>query len=299
MMTRLKTATLALAVGLMSLSAPSYALEHEATVLEAKQQTTLTGVEQIQQDATANTSTEASLDQPSRDEPSLEETKPKITPLFSPPNIKELKKQQAAEKKEKLSRKIVINIPSRKLHLIEDGSVVKSFFVGVGRPGFMTPVGKHQVIRKILNPGWENPYKAKGASKIRPGGGNPLGTRWIGFKQTERGEFGIHGTNRPGSVGKFSSHGCVRMQISQAEFVFSQVELGTPVEVTYELVEINRKGNQVLMTVYPDTFKQGRPSMASVKKRILTSFPTAVINDQALAQALRTQTQKTFTAANY
>ena len=51
---------------------------------------------------------------------------------------------------------------------------------------------------------------------------NPLGERWIGFY----GEYGIHGTVEPESVGKRVSLGCVRMYEADVEEVFDLVVTG-------------------------------------------------------------------------
>jgi len=129
-------------------------------------------------------------------------------------------------------RHIVINTATRTLTLYEGDHALAHYPVGVGRPGFATPAGHFQVIRMIENPGWENPYQpVKTRVKVGPGSDNPLGTRWIGFLWDGKGEYGIHGTNMPASVGKYSSHGCVRMYVKDAEALYSQIEMGTPVDV--------------------------------------------------------------------
>src|SRR5262245_35163954 len=79
--------------------------------------------------------------------------------------------------------RVVINIPSRTLWLFEDGELVKQYSVGLGRPGYMTPMGKYSVLKKIANPMWENPYLPPKANRAAPmGKNNPLGTRWMSFK---------------------------------------------------------------------------------------------------------------------
>ncbi len=59
-----------------------------------------------------------------------------------------------------------------------------------------------------------------------PGPGNPLGTRWMGISSPY---VGIHGTPDAASIGYSASHGCIRMLIPQVEWLFNQVEIGTPV----------------------------------------------------------------------
>jgi lipoprotein-anchoring transpeptidase ErfK/SrfK len=218
---------------------------------------------------------------------------PLVSPLPQPilpssvtgPTVQEANTATAAAD---MLRKVVIDIPSRTLRVMDGNKVVKQFPVGVGRLGFMTPLGKHAVIRKIKNPGWENPYKAAGAVTIRPGANNPLGTRWIGFKADPKGEFGIHGTDSPQSVGKLSSHGCVRMLVPHAEQVFELVNVGTPVEVTYQTVQLSQTpAGEIRVTRYPDWFNRGMPSLATVRQQIATRFgPNATVNEAALQTAL-------------
>ena len=56
--------------------------------------------------------------------------------------------------------------------------------------------------------------------------GNPLGTRWMGFLRAVRGN---PGTPDAASIGYSASHGCIRMRIPDAEWLFRRVEIGTPV----------------------------------------------------------------------
>jgi len=151
--------------------------------------------------------------------------------------------------------KILINIPSRTLEVIKNGKIEKVYPVGVGKPKFPTPTGNFNVISKIVNPGWENPYKAAGENKIKPGQHNPLGTRWIGFYKDVQGEYGIHGTNSPFSVGKYSSHGCIRMKITSAEDLFARVEIGTPVLVRNYTKKIFVKNGKIVIRKYPNRYK--------------------------------------------
>ncbi len=199
-----------------------------------------------------------------------------------------IKPAMAADK----ATKIVINIPSRNLWVYEGEKIVKWYPVGVGRSGFITPIGQYKVIRKVVNPVWEHPYKPSGAVRIGVGRNNPLGTRWIGFKQYKGGEYGIHGTDNPGSVGRFSSHGCVRMKVRDAEDLFERVDVGTPVEVVYDVALIRPHGNDIRLVVYPDHFRKGTPTVEEMREKILQQFPEAQLDLQKLAAALKHPAQK-------
>jgi hypothetical protein len=182
--------------------------------------------------------------------------------------------------------KLVINIPSRTVWIYSGSQIVKYFPVGLGRPGFMTPIGKYSITTKVIDPGWEHPYVGKGKIRIAPGAGNPLGTRWMGFHEYKGGEYGFHGTDRPSSVGQFSSHGCVRMKIKDAETLFEMVEVGTPVEVVYETVLIRPKGNEMRLLVYPDAFRRGMPTADKVASSIIEQYPKAKIELEKIQAAL-------------
>ena len=122
------------------------------------------------------------------------------------------------------SLRIVIDVPARRLHLVEGNSLVASYPVAVGRPATPTPQGSYRILQMAKDPTWA----PKGGPVVPPGPQNPLGTRWM--RITESG-YGIHATNDPGSIGGARSHGCVRMHRADAEEVFAQVQRGTRVDI--------------------------------------------------------------------
>jgi lipoprotein-anchoring transpeptidase ErfK/SrfK len=69
---------------------------------------------------------------------------------------------------------------------------------------------------------------AAGEKPIPPGPGNPLGTRWMGLSAPA---VGIHGTPDAASIGYSASHGCIRMRVPDAEWLFEHVRVGTPVAI--------------------------------------------------------------------
>jgi len=123
---------------------------------------------------------------------------------------------------------VVIHRALNQLYLYNGARFVRSFHVATGQSAYPTPLGRFTVAVKWKNPWWYPPASpwAKGAQPIPPGPGNPLGTRWMGL--TAPG-VGIHGTPDASSIGYSVSHGCIRMQISQAEWLFDHVNVGTTV----------------------------------------------------------------------
>jgi lipoprotein-anchoring transpeptidase ErfK/SrfK len=123
---------------------------------------------------------------------------------------------------------VVIHRAQNKLELFNGTKRVKTFGVATGRAQYPTPTGTFQIVDKQMNPWWRPPDSdwAKGLAPIPPGPGNPLGTRWMGL--TSPG-VGIHGTPDSSSIGYSASHGCIRMLIPDATWLFDHVRLGTPV----------------------------------------------------------------------
>ncbi len=72
-------------------------------------------------------------------------------------------------------RRVVVSLQERKMVLLTDGQVVKTYQVAVGKPSTPTPAGTYQIATRISNPTWYGPGKIVG-----PGKGNPVGTRWMG-----------------------------------------------------------------------------------------------------------------------
>jgi len=124
---------------------------------------------------------------------------------------------------------IVIHRGVNRLVLFKGKRYVRSFPVATGQAIYPTPLGHFEIVVKEMNPWWYPPTQdawAKGLKPVPPGPGNPLGTRWMG---TSAPGVGIHGTDAPWSIGHSESHGCIRMQIPDAEWLYKRVKVGTPV----------------------------------------------------------------------
>jgi lipoprotein-anchoring transpeptidase ErfK/SrfK len=133
----------------------------------------------------------------------------------------------------KVGPAVVIRRGSRRLTIYKGSKpgkmrVGRRFPVAVGQPAYPTPLGSFYIRTMRKNPWWYPPNRdwAAGASPIPPGPGNPLGTRWMGLNI---GGVGIHGTYNAASVGTFASHGCIRMHLRSAEWLYERVRIGTPV----------------------------------------------------------------------
>jgi lipoprotein-anchoring transpeptidase ErfK/SrfK len=130
---------------------------------------------------------------------------------------------------------IVIRRASNKLTLYRPGGprgmkVKRKFGVATGQAAYPTPLGNFEIVSMQRDPWWRPPDSewAEGADPIPPGPGNPLGTRWMGLSAPA---VGIHGTPDAASIGYSASHGCIRMLVPEAEWLFERVEEGTPVYI--------------------------------------------------------------------
>jgi lipoprotein-anchoring transpeptidase ErfK/SrfK len=123
---------------------------------------------------------------------------------------------------------IVIHRGSNRLYLYAGMRVNRIFAVATGQTVYPTPLGSFDIVVKWRNPWWYPPNSpwAQGEKPIPPGPNNPLGTRWMGLSAPG---VGIHGTNNDASIGYSVSHGCIRMHVSDAEWLFNHVDIGTPV----------------------------------------------------------------------
>ena len=129
----------------------------------------------------------------------------------------------AQDQSSRPARRIVVSIADRKLAVVEGERTVRIFETAVGAPKSPSPTGIFQIVNSIADPTWYTKGKI-----VPPGKCNPLGTRWLGL--SVRG-YGIHGTNRPDSIGHNASHGCIRMRNREVEELFKMVAVGDRVEL--------------------------------------------------------------------
>jgi lipoprotein-anchoring transpeptidase ErfK/SrfK len=129
---------------------------------------------------------------------------------------------------------IVIKTSERRLYyVVSDGKAIR-YPVGVGRRG-MAWSGTASIDGKYISPGWSAPASIRRdyarEPAVIPGGSprNPMGA--AAMTLSGGGEYAIHGTNAPGSVGGFVSHGCIRMYNQDIMDLYERVSYGTTVVV--------------------------------------------------------------------
>lgn len=141
-------------------------------------------------------------------------------------------------------RWIWIDIHQKSLTLYEGTQVLKRYPVATGTGQTPSPIGSYRITSRFSG---------------ELGG---FGTRFLGLN-VPWGQFGIHGTNKPGSIGTNASHGCIRMFVGDSEELYSLVGNGARVMIEggpYGLMD------QSLKTLHPGDRSS---HVAAVQARLL------------------------------
>lgn len=135
---------------------------------------------------------------------------------------------------------IVVDAPNRHLYLVEEGGYATRYAIGVG-PASRNLKGRAVIGRKAEWPSWtptsrmirRSPEKyARYADGIPGGPGNPLGSRALYLYRGRRDtQYRIHGTNKPNSIGRAVSNGCIRMLDAHVQQLYKRVPVGTKVVI--------------------------------------------------------------------
>jgi lipoprotein-anchoring transpeptidase ErfK/SrfK len=129
---------------------------------------------------------------------------------------------------------IVVRTNQRRLYYIVGPDRAISYPVGVGKAGQQWS-GTSTISGKYIRPAWSPPADIKRANPKLPNvieGGSPRNPMGAAAMTLSGGEYAIHGTNTPGSIGGFVSHGCIRMHNRDVLDLYARVSVGTQVVVT-------------------------------------------------------------------
>jgi lipoprotein-anchoring transpeptidase ErfK/SrfK len=130
---------------------------------------------------------------------------------------------------------IVIKTNERRLYYVLGGGQAIRYSVGVGRAGKQW-AGTSFIDGMRIKPAWSPPDEVRrdkpSLPAVIPGGspGNPMGAAALTLSG---GQYAIHGTNAPGSIGGFVSYGCIRMYNADILDLYQRVHFGTQVTVTH------------------------------------------------------------------
>lgn len=129
---------------------------------------------------------------------------------------------------------IVVKTGERRLYLVLGDGRALRYPVGVGRAG-KAWAGTTRIDGKYIRPAWSPPAEIKRDRPSLPDlipGGSPRNPMGAAAMTLAGGEYAIHGTNAPSSIGGFVSYGCIRMYNADILDLYGRVGVGTPVVVT-------------------------------------------------------------------
>jgi len=158
---------------------------------------------------------------------------------------------------------IVINIPEFRLYMfpldtkLGDRNPIMTWPVGLGAEYAQSPIQSFHVKSKDENPTWVVPdsiYEKMEDPKhvVPPGPDNPLGAYRI---RLDFDLFAIHGTNDPWTVGRLTTHGCVRLYPEDIEYLYPLVDRGYPGEFVYQPVKVGERKGRVYVEVHQDVYQ--------------------------------------------
>jgi L,D-transpeptidase ErfK/SrfK len=182
---------------------------------------------------------------------------------------------------------IVINTAELRLYYYDAEDGYLSFPLGVGRDGYLTPVGTTKIVRKQEKPSWHlTPSEIRDHPElppvIPPGDDNPLGdyAMYLGWPS-----YLIHGTNTPWGIGRRTSRGCIRMYPEDIEWLFQKVKIGTPVTVVDQRVKLGWKDGELYIEVQPSSMQVDRMEETSQSPGPPDPIPLAQEVDRMLKKA--------------
>ena len=157
---------------------------------------------------------------------------------------------------------LVINLPEYRMYYYRKPSkgkppTVETYPISIGRMEWDTPLGRHEIVRKVKNPAWYPPQSVRKEAAeqgkelpdvVPPGPDNPLGDFAM---RLDIPGYLIHGTNKPAGVGMRVTHGCIRMFPEDIEGLFPNVPIGTPVHILNEPVKVGWASGELYVEVHP------------------------------------------------
>lgn len=150
-------------------------------------------------------------------------------------------------------RGIVINLAELRLYYYPTKGEPRSFPIGIGGEGKETPVGHTKVVEKRTHPIWiptksEHDENSDLPLSVGPGPDNPMGdfALYLGWKG-----YAIHGTNKPYSIGRRDSHGCIRLYPEDIEWLFPRAAIDTSVTVVNQPAKAGWFEGELYLEIHP------------------------------------------------
>lgn len=196
-------------------------------------------------------------------------------------------------------RGIVVNIPEMRLYVFPPRAkpgqelVVRTWAVAIGSDDAPSPVGPFNVTSKDKNPTWYVPdsiYRTMDKPRRRvvpPGSDNPMGEYRI---RLSKGLYSIHGTDTPWSIGRETTHGCLRLYPEDIGDLYALVTPSMRVELVYEPVKVGAADGHVYVEVHDDVYRRFRNLEREALRVVHDARADARVDPDRLRQAVRQRT---------
>jgi L,D-transpeptidase ErfK/SrfK len=159
-------------------------------------------------------------------------------------------------------RGLVINIPEMRLYMFPakttpgESAPVRTWPLGIGTEHAPSPVGPFTILSKDKNPTWYVPASIQRTmdeprAVVPPGPDNPLGKYRL---RLSKGLYEIHGTDIPWSIGRLTTHGCIRLYPEDIEQLYPLVRPGMSGELIYRPVKFGEDAGEVYVEVHRDLY---------------------------------------------
>lgn len=160
---------------------------------------------------------------------------------------------------------LVLNVPEMRLFDFTEAGTLTVLAAAVGDAEDPTPTGEFAIRDKRVDPVWTVPKSIRAEKpelpeQVPPGPKNPLGSRWMRIGHTS---WGIHGTNARWSIGRASTHGCVRLYEDEIVRLYERIPEGTRLQIIYQPYKWGRHGSRILFEAYPDRYHRIPDPLAS------------------------------------
>ena len=159
-------------------------------------------------------------------------------------------------------RGLVINLPELRMYDFPRPGPPQVYAIAIGEVDSPTPTGSFVLGMRRAEPVWYVPDSIRGErpelpAVVPPGPANPLGSHWISIGSTS---YGLHGTNNPWSIGRLSTHGCVRLYDDVMRRLFTSAPAAAPLRIVYQTIKLGARGNRLYLEAHPDLY--GRATLA-------------------------------------
>ncbi|WP_420266068.1 L,D-transpeptidase family protein [Candidatus Magnetominusculus dajiuhuensis] len=185
---------------------------------------------------------------------------------------------------------ILVNLAEMRLYyffMFDGHRFLKTYPIGIGREGFNTPEGVFRITGKVEDPVWRPTKRMREETPdldplVPPGPDNPLGDYWL---QLSIPSYGIHGTNKPYSVGRRISSGCIRLYPEDIEELFEYARVRTPVKIINEPIKAAIHEDAVYIEIHPNGLS-GEELAAKALKQLSGKDLFRYVNQQLLKSAI-------------